>query len=217
MPYRPTERTRAKAEQRRETVLRAASQVVAEFGWRGTTVAAVARAAQVSHGNVYTHFPDKAALLGETFRRLAERERNAVAEATTAAASTSNMTGFTERGVSTLVDVFARRALRGQRLAWALLAEPADPAVEAARLDFRRHYADILTQIITTGIDRGEIPDQNAALSSAAIVGAIGDALVGPLSPATEISDTDEVVERLRVFCLQAIGVQPTTRSTNDQ
>ena len=32
------------------------------------------------------------------------------------------------------VETFARRALRGRRLAWALLAEPVDPAVEAERL-----------------------------------------------------------------------------------
>ena len=217
MPYRPTERTRARAEQRRETVLRAASEVVAEAGWRGTTVAAVARAAKVSHGNVYTHFPDKAALLGETFRRLAERERRAVAEATSAVASATDTTGTTEAGVSTLVEVFARRALRGRRLAWALLAEPADPAVEAARLDYRRYYAEILIRIITTGMAREEIPTQDAALSAAAIVGAIGDALVGPLSPTTGQSDPDQVVELLRVFCLQAIGVTPSTRRFNDQ
>ena len=47
----------------------------------------------------------------------------------------------TER-IAAGVETFARRALRGRRLAWALLAEPVDPAVEAERLVFRRSYRD---------------------------------------------------------------------------
>ena len=41
------------------------------------------------------------------------------------------------------METFARRALRGPRLACALLAEPVDPAIEAERLAFRRAYRDV--------------------------------------------------------------------------
>ncbi len=46
--------------------------------------------------------------------------------------------------IAAAVETFARRALRGRRLAWALIAEPVDPAVEAERLVFRRAYRDVV-------------------------------------------------------------------------
>src|SRR6267142_2013286 len=63
----------------------------------------------------------------EVSRRAAQHEVDAVIAAATLA-----------NGVET----FARRALAGRRLAWALLAEPVDPVVEAERLAFRRAYRD---------------------------------------------------------------------------
>ena len=81
------------------------------------------------------------------------------------------------------VELWARRALRGRRLAWALLAEPVDPAVEAERLHFRRAYRDGMAALLREGIERGELPDQDVDLAAAALIGAIGEALVGPLSP----------------------------------
>ena len=81
------------------------------------------------------------------------------------------------------VETFARRALRGRRLAWALLAEPVDPAVEVERLAFRRAYAAGFEHVLREGVAAGELAPQNVELTAAALVGALGEALVGPLSP----------------------------------
>ena len=40
-----------------------------------------------------------------------------------------------------MLATFARRALRNPRLAWALIAEPVDPLVDAERLAYRERYA----------------------------------------------------------------------------
>ncbi|MET0604501.1 MAG: TetR/AcrR family transcriptional regulator, partial [Baekduia sp.] len=106
------------------------------------------------------------------------------------------------------VGTFARRALQGRRLAWALLAEPVDPAVEAERLQFRRAYADAFASTIADGVARGELPPQDPAFTATALVGAIGEALVGPLSPTHADTDVDALVANLITFCL---------RSTTDQ
>ena len=55
-----------------------------------------------------------------------------------------------------------RRALAAPTRAYALLAEPVDPAIEAERLRFRRAYADELRRACcATAIDRGELrPDR---------------------------------------------------------
>ena len=96
-------------------------------------------------------------------------------------------------------------ALAGRRLAWALLAEPVDPAVEAERLIFRRAYRDIFTAILEDGVSAGELPAQDCELSATALVGAIGEALVGPTSP-TAAHDAPPLASELSAFCLRAVG-----------
>src|SRR5947208_6170032 len=176
MAYRATERTEAKRAEVRERIVGAALELVAAGGYREAQVAAVARRAGVATGTVYRHFPSKAHLLTEVFRVASQREVDAVGAATASEAPAS-------RRIAAAVAVFARRALRGRRLAWALLAEPVDPAVEAERLVFRRAYADAFATAIADGVAAGDLPGQDADLTAAALVGAIGEALVGPLSP----------------------------------
>jgi hypothetical protein len=62
--------------------------------------------------------------------------------------------------------------------------------------------------VLERGIDAGELPEQNVRLTAAAIVGACGEALVGPLSPLGEARpDAVEVVRSLRTFVRRAVGV----------
>jgi AcrR family transcriptional regulator len=197
--YRPTERTEARRTAARDRIVRAALELVARGGYREAQVAAVAKRAGVATGTVYRHFPSKADLLTEVFRVASQREVDAVAAAGGATAP--------ER-IAAAVETFARRALRGRRLAWALLAEPVDPAVEAERLQFRRAYADVFAAAIRDGIAARELPEQDAAFTATALVGAIGEALVGPLSPTGAAVDADALVAGLITFCL---------RSTTDQ
>jgi AcrR family transcriptional regulator len=217
MPYRPTERTEARRTQTREKIVRAALALVARGGYREAQVAAVAKRAGVATGTVYRHFPSKADLLTEVFRVASAREVEAVRRAvgSGSAGSQHEADAVAQAGGETAqerlvaaVDTFARRALAGRRLAWALLAEPVDPAVEAERLQFRRAYADAFASTIADGVARGELPPQDPAFTATALVGAIGEALVGPLSPTHAGTDADVLVSRLITFCL---------RSTTDQ
>jgi hypothetical protein len=107
------------------------------------------------------------------------------------------------------IETFARRALRGRRLAWALLAEPVDPAVEAERLHFRHSYRDLMSEVITEGIEAGELPAQDVDATAAALIGAIGETMLGPLSPTTNGGDPDALIASLINFCTRAIGEEP--------
>src|ERR671932_474039 len=98
-----------------------------------------------------------------------------------------------------------RRALRARRQAYALLAEPVDPAVEAERLRFRRAHAEHFAAIVEAGIEAAELPPQNAQLAGAALVGALAEALVGPLSPVAPEADPDALVADLVAFCLRSV------------
>ena len=67
-------------------------------------------------------------------------------------------------------------------MAYALLAEPVDPAVEAERLRFRTGYRDAFARVLEDGVRDGELRPHDTRTVAAAYVGALGEALVGPLS-----------------------------------
>ncbi|MEU0633435.1 TetR/AcrR family transcriptional regulator, partial [Streptomyces sp. NPDC005989] len=60
--------------------------------------------------------------------------------------------------------------------------------------------------VIVAGISAGELPQQNAQLSAAAVIGAVGEALLGPLSPVGARTDPGPVVESITALCLRAVG-----------
>src|SRR4051812_30817888 len=208
MPYRPTPRTEARRTATRDRIVRAALDLVARGGYREAQVAAVAKRAGVATGTVYRHFPSKADLLTEVFRVASQHEVDAVAGAGGEIAADR---------VAAAVETFARRALRGRRLAWALLAEPVDPAVGAERLPFRRAYAAVFAATIAGGVAAGELPAQDPGFTAAALVGAIGEALVGPLAPTTHPTDADAdaLVARLVTFCLRSITDQEPSQDVH--
>ena len=204
MAYRPTERTEARKAEVRGRIVTAARELIAHGGYAEAQVATVAAKAGVATGTVYRHFPSKAELFAEVFRNASQHEVDAVVEA---AADTDSSAAAR---IATAVETFARRALRGRRLAWALIAEPVDPAVEAERLIFRRAYRDAFAQVIAAGVESGELPQQDPATSAAALVGAIGEALVGPVSPTTAARDPESLVASLRDFCIRSVtGKEP--------
>lgn len=181
MAYRKTERTRARGADARERILRAAHDQLAEGGYASATVHAVALRAGVATGSVYRHFPSKGALLAEVFRRASQKEVDAVA---------------TAPSIEAAVEVFVRRALAAPARAYALIAEPVDPAVDAERLVFRHAYADVFAGHLGARAD--------ADILAAALVGALAEALVGPL--ARRDRDPHVLVAVLQHFALSAIG-----------
>src|SRR4051794_36222650 len=177
MPYRRTEKTEARRAATREAVVGAALDQLAEGGYASASVQAIAQRAGIAIGTVYRHFPSKSDLFAEVFRRASARELAVMAD--TAAHDEQPARERIAIGAET----FARRALAEPTRAYALLAEPVDPAVEAERLTFRRAYRDLFASTIEQGIESGELPPQDAQTVAAALVGALGEALVGPLSP----------------------------------
>jgi AcrR family transcriptional regulator len=197
MAYRPTARTEARRAEVRTRIVRAALDLVRRGGYRAASVAAVAEAAGVATGTVYRHFPSKADLFAEVFRVASQHEVDAVAAAAAAQSAPAAR-------IAAAAETFARRALRGRRLAWALLAEPVDPAVEAERLVFRQAYAAVFASALREGVLDGSLPDQDPELVAAALVGALGETL-------TRASDFDgeTLVASLVRFCLRSITEEP--------
>ena len=212
MPYRPTERTEARKAATRERIVTAALDQMATGGYASAGVQAVAARAGVAVGTVYRHFPSKSDLFAEAFRRASQRELDVVVEVIgdgshsaepSARARRAADGRFARERVAAAVEAFARRALAGPVLAYALLAEPVDPAVEAERIVFRRAYADLFASALRAGVESDELAPCDVDLVAAAIVGALGEALLGPL--ARRDAGADALVAGLQSFVLSAI------------
>ncbi len=188
----------------RERLLRAARAVIEEGGYTAATVAAIADRAGVASGTLYRHFSSKEELFVELFRAVCDREVQAMREAAEAMPGGSTHVDRLE----TVLATFAARALRRPRLAWALIAEPVDPLVDAERLAYRARYSALTADALRAGIEAGELPSQDVELTAAALVGGCGEALVGPLSPLADArKPSDEaVVDALRTFVRRAVG-----------
>jgi AcrR family transcriptional regulator len=200
MPYRRTPAVQERLDATRAAIVDSAQALVAEQGYAGCSVASVATGAGVATGTVYRHFPDKGALFAEVFRVATQREVDAVA------AAAAKPGTVTER-VEACVETFARRALRSPRMAYALIAEPVDPQVEAERLTYRRAYRNIFAALVADAVDAGDLPPQDAQVSAAAVVGAMAEALVVPLHSGAASRRT---VPELSAFVVRSLGGTPS-------
>jgi len=202
MTYRKTPKVEARLAQTRSRILGAAQSLLAEGGYAVAGMPAVAKRAGVSTGSIYRYFESKKDLFDQVFRYAAQHEIDICTEA-------SKLPGTAQERVARVAETFSRRALQGWRLAYALLAEPVDPTIESDRLHFRAPYRAIFEAIIRDGISAGEIMPQDAQLLATAIVGAIAETLVGPLSQRPSPEHESTLVEGLKRFCVQALGPQP--------
>ncbi|MEU0540157.1 TetR/AcrR family transcriptional regulator [Nocardia sp. NPDC005978] len=205
MAYRRTPAVQARLDAQAASIVRAAMTVLSRDGYAGLSVAAVAAEAGVATGTVYKSFSGKAELVTAVFREVVTREVAAVAVAGGAEPAEPTAAGvFARDRVTAAVETFAGRALKNPRLAYVLLAEPVDAAVDAERLRFRRAFAETFESAIAAGVATGQLPPQDARTSATALVGAIGEVLVGPLA---EELESESVVPELVAFALRALGV----------
>jgi AcrR family transcriptional regulator len=189
----------------RERLLTAAQELIEEGGYGAATVAAIADRTGLASGTLYRHFSSKEELFVEVFRSVCDREVRAMGDAADGLPADSSSVDR----LTTVLATFADRALRRPRLAWALIAEPVDRLVDAERLAYRERYSALCAETLRAGIAAGELPDQNAELVAAALVGGCGEALVGPLSPvAGRKPAREEIVSALRLFVRRAVGAE---------
>jgi AcrR family transcriptional regulator len=134
--------------------------------------------------------------------RMGEREMAAMRRAADAAPGPLS-------ALAAAIMIFAARALRHRRLAWALLAEPVDADIDALRLKFRKALVAEIETRIRTAIESGHLHEQNAALAAPALVGALLEGLIGPLAPPDngDAASAREAVQALTLFALRGLGV----------
>lgn len=208
MAYRRTPEIEERLADRRQRIVKAVRRVVGEVGFREAQIGMVAAAAGVATGTVYRYFPSKAELFAEAVSLNSAHEVEVVAQVVEA-------DGTPLGRLEAALRVFASRALRARRLAYAMIAEPAEAEVEAARLKYRRAFGRLFQRLIEEGVAAGEIPAQDADATSACIVGALIEGLIGPLAPdAVHEAEAQPLTDTIVAFCLRAVGArQPRERA----
>ena len=206
MVYRRTPGVCARQHRTRASIIEATRSLVATAGFEGASVAEVAASAGVGVGTVYRYFPSKADLVTEVVREVCRHELEVVASVA------HRQTGSPTERLVAAVTVFAQRALRSGRVAYAMIAEPTVAEAEALRLEIRAELAGILAAVVADGVEVGEFPTQSPGISGAALVGAVSEVLVGPLSPRTPADvDTAALVDEIGRFALRSVAPHADT------
>jgi AcrR family transcriptional regulator len=201
MAYRRTENVSRRLAARREAILAAARATALEGGMAAVQIVPVAERAGIAAGTVYRYFPAKTDLVAELATAVAEQETAAMRRAAEAAPGPLS-------ALPAAIVTFAARALRARRLTWAMLTEPVEPEVEAVRVVYRQSIARELERRIRAAINDGHLPAQDAALSAAAVVGALVEGLIGPLASIPDEPPKATLdVQMLTLLALRALGI----------
>lgn len=213
MAYRQTPAVEARLLDNRTRILQAARALVSEGGWQEAQVANVAATAGIATGTVYRYFPSKAELFAEVLSRVSQREVDVLSDI---AASD----GSAHERLHSMVTTFVLRAMRNPRLAYALIAEPCDKAIDEERLTYRAAISKVIHGVIAQGqADASMRSDVRADIAATVIVGGFMEGLIGPLSPLASTSQMAEPEQKLeiaaladQIAALACASVQPPRR-----
>ena len=201
MAYRRTENVVRRLAQREQTIVEAARSAARSGGMQAVQIATIAERAGIASGTVYRYFPSKSDLVSELIGTVAERTIEAMRRAADAAPGPLS-------ALTATIAMLASHVLDERRLAWATIAEPAEPGIEHVRIDFRKGLTAELERRIAAAVSQGHLPEQDLAIAAPAIVGALLEGLIGPLAP--ELDDPArrrEAVQNATLVALRALGV----------
>jgi AcrR family transcriptional regulator len=205
MAYRRSRQMAQRLSRNRVRIIEATRKLLAQGGYRNAPVTAIAKEAGISTGSVYRYFPSKSALFVRVLGDAVRQELAVLRSASIADGRTC------EQRLLATIETFVRRALAGPRLAYAFIAEPADPFIDRARIRYRRSFGKLVRTLLNEGVEAGEFADLSVDVAAACIVGAFTEALVGPLAPsARRIEDKEHLVAEICRFCLAAVRVSST-------
>lgn len=211
MAYQATTKTEANKASKRKKIIEATQKRIREAGFAGVSMVNIAKEAGVATGTLYRYFPSKQALCTEVFRIYTEIEVSLIHSLATEPGKSP------AQKLIAAIEAFSRRAIKSRHLAWSLIVEPLDPSLEAERLHYRRSYAAIYTRLIEEGVAQHQFHPQISSVSAAAIVGALAESLVGPLSvlaqdaeqtknTSNKTTDHEQLIQNITRFCLSAVG-----------
>ncbi len=199
MKYNRSPLMEARLADNRRRIMKATRALIARGGYREVTVNAVAERAGLSSGAIYRYFPSKAELCVQALMDAVEHEVRILRRIVDTGEPATDR-------LRAAVRSFATRALEGPHLAYAFIAEPVDPEVNAGRIVCRARFGEVFKDVLRDGIEAGEFPDQNVDIAAACVVGAFTEALIRPTIDVDKTTDQQQLVESIIEFCFRAVA-----------
>lgn len=165
-------------------------------------IAPVASRANVAAGTVYRYFPSKADLISELIADVARDELASIRRAADAAPGPMS-------ALAAAITTVAVHVLTHRKLAWGILAEPVDVDVSQQRIASRRDISAEIQLRIEAAVRANHLPAQDTGLAATAVIGALHEALVGPLAPEglDDPAKMRDAVQTVSLLALRAVGV----------
>jgi AcrR family transcriptional regulator len=174
-PTRRRYAPRMPREERRDQLLDATLRLIAEHGFGGVSMEAVAREADIAKTVVYDAFGDKQGLLRALFEREQERVLSAIAEAMPTLPLAGDPAGILAQAITKVLESVHRYPET-----WRLIVLPADGTPPALRDEVNRHRDRLVRQVepmVEWGIARLGLGSLDAELGAHAIIAGAEDAI----------------------------------------
>ncbi len=199
MPYRSTDKTRQKKDNKRTAMMQAAVRVFAEKGYYEATVRDIVSAADVAVGNFYFYFPDKETLFvhlyEETADFLVRTIRQAVANRTTLPQQMS-------AGIQAYVNIAVFEPAVVQLLLVGGVG--AVLSLRQKRAEFREKVVRLWQAPLDNALQKGLVMPQNVRRTAEALSGAFDEVVLNLLSHPEPESEAATAVKELVQFALRA-------------
>jgi AcrR family transcriptional regulator len=190
----PTDRRVRRKERKVNAILEMTARVVSEYGYHNTSIEEIADRLDVAKPTIYHYFESKEKLVFETLRVCALYVSTALATVAAEEGSpATRLRRLVRRNIQLIsVEYPEMSRLFNQQLDW-----PA-PIAEAVHKWQHEHDA-IYKQVITEGIDLGDLDVNNSALTRACLYGAIAmtPGWVQRHGTARDIDEATDLVMRL--------------------
>jgi AcrR family transcriptional regulator len=191
-----------RSQETRSRILAAAEQNFAEHGYDVTSVDSICRAAGVSKGAFYHHFPSKGSVFVALLNAwLAELDRQFTA-AQAGSESVPRQVAAMAAGVNEIYHVAG--------IKWSILLEfwaksKADPEVARSTVDMIRRYQGFFQQVLERGVAEGSVQVKDANLAASLMLSVVlGLLLQGILDP--EGQDWGALMQRALAMLMESMG-----------
>ena len=191
-----------RSQETRSSILAAAEQSFAERGYDVTSVDSICRAAGVSKGAFYHHFPSKGSVFVALLNAwLADLDRQ-FDLMQSGGASVPQQVAAMAAGVNEIYHVAGTK--------WNILLEfwaksKADPEVAHSTVDMIRRYQVFFRQVLERGVAEGSLQVQDVDLAAAVVLSVVlGLLLQGILDP--EGQDWGALMQRALAMLMDSMG-----------
>ncbi len=191
------------AQLKRERILEEARQLFFEKGYQGTTLDAVAKQLEVTKPFIYSHFDNKAALLGEISERGTQKSLEAVTHAHEAEGDPADR-------VAQAVREFCQVVIDHQaNIAVYFREQQYVPEASATKIDdMRAEFDRKLSALLREGVEKGvfHVPDTNIATLA---IGGMVSWMFTWYRQGGRMSD-EELCDTMVALAMNTLGVKET-------